>query len=228
MRLAKITAILKTQTPRWMRITVLTCLCLVTFLLVVERVGSSWSAPSADFTMQQRLRYLQDEQRTLDLAIEFGYDPLIVKVVRQSAAATISKPTKNRLMWRLLRTSDELAFVMLALIKAESGGNPYAVSTASAYGLTQLQIPTARMYDTTINAQALFSIEQNIRVAFLHFEYLMNRYNGNWPLVLLMWNRGEGRVIDLIRSGQSPNNGYVNAVLVSAMSRSALALRNAQ
>ena len=207
--------------PAWPRIATVALLVTVTCFLVAAQfpVVELTNTPTVS-----RIAELEDNEQTLNLAVEFGFDPIIVKVVRQKSVIMFDKPNKNRLMWRLIRTPEALSFGMLSLIKAESGGNPRAVSVAAAYGLTQLQLPTARMYDKSADISALFSIETNIDLAFLHLEYLMDKYNGNWPLVLLSWNRGEGRVDSLIRIGQSPDNGYVRAVLTAAMSRNALLL----
>ncbi len=101
---------------------------------------------------------------------------------------------------------------MLSLIKVESVGNPRAVSSKQALGLTQLLLSTARIYEPEVTRQQLFDPETNIRIAYQHFTYLLSRYKGNILLAFDAWNRGEGTVSRLQKAGLSTDNGFARKI----------------
>ncbi len=77
-----------------------------------------------------------------------------------------------------------------ALIHAESGFNPLAVSNKGAQGLMQLMPSTASEYGVT-NA---FDAAQNIRAGVRHLAGLLRRYGDDIDLVAAAYNAGEGAV----------------------------------
>lgn len=99
-----------------------------------------------------------------------------------------------------------------SLMIAESGVNSKAVSPASAYGLTQITLPTGRSAARSIlayNYDFKYVDEsrlRNLRVADLHdpainiliCSYLIGKYNAKYgrrlELVVSAWNAGEGAV----------------------------------
>ena len=98
------------------------------------------------------------------------------------------------------------------LVEVESGFNTRAISRAYAYGLTQVQLPTARFYESDITVDRLFEPERNLRIGFRYLRHLIDRY-GNVNIALLAYNRGPSRVKSLIEAGQDPDNGYPGALL---------------
>lgn len=80
--------------------------------------------------------------------------------------------------------------LLMAIMKAESGFNPLAISKAGAVGLMQLIPETAirhgvnNMYDT----------RDNIAGGARHIRYLLNRFHGNVPFALAAYNAGAGKV----------------------------------
>lgn len=104
----------------------------------------------------------------------------------------------------------ELAF---NLVRVESGFRRTAVSSAGAIGYTQIRPSTARWLDPTVEARDLFDPEMNLHLGFRYFRYLLDEYNGDTRLALLAYNRGPGRVGDLLTLGIDPSNGYAKAVL---------------
>ena len=85
--------------------------------------------------------------------------------------------------------------LMASLIQVESSGNPMAVSSANARGLTQLLPSTARWMAEKIGAHyedgLEFVPEWNVRVGTAYLEYLVDRHNGDLELALTSFNRGE-------------------------------------
>lgn len=77
-----------------------------------------------------------------------------------------------------------------ALIHAESGFNPMALSRKGAQGLMQLMPATAAMYGVS-NA---FDAGQNIQAGVQHLAALIKHYDGDVQLVAAAYNAGEGAV----------------------------------
>jgi soluble lytic murein transglycosylase-like protein len=77
-----------------------------------------------------------------------------------------------------------------SVIKVESNYNPYAVSSKGAQGLMQLIPETARRFGVN-NA---FNPIENIQGGAKYLRYLLDLYEGNYPLALAAYNAGEGAV----------------------------------
>ncbi len=73
-----------------------------------------------------------------------------------------------------------------AIIMAESGYNPKAVSKRGAKGLMQLMPETAE----ALGVEDIFNPRQNISGGVQYFKDLVNRYNGDVKLALAAYNAG--------------------------------------
>ena len=146
-------------------------------------------------------------KRKHDLAIEFGFNPIIIEIVDdQSRKAMLTAKGDE---FRLIQTQDYLTHIFLSLIYVESKGNVKARGDkGKAYGLTQIWLSTARDYVDNLEPAMLYDPQINVEVSFLHFRHLLSEYRGNFTLALLAWNRGKGRVDKMISWGESPANGY--------------------
>jgi len=81
--------------------------------------------------------------------------------------------------------------LVAAIIEAESEFNPRAVSRTGACGLMQLMPQTAAL----LGVVDPFDPRENIEGGVRHLRSLMDRFNGNLPLVLAAYNAGERAVI---------------------------------
>ena len=82
-----------------------------------------------------------------------------------------------------------------AVVRAESSGNPRAVSRAQAYGLMQLKVATAGdMAGRPVSIDELFDPRMNVEMGWRYLKYLLARYRDNEKLALMAYNAGLGNV----------------------------------
>ena len=91
-----------------------------------------------------------------------------------------------------------------AVIEAESGWNPRAVSHAGAVGLMQLMPDTAVMF----RVENRFDIAENIRGGVAYLAWLKDRCGADWRLTLASYNAGHRRVL---RKGLNYSSAEVHA-----------------
>ena len=88
----------------------------------------------------------------------------------------------------------EVDFALIkAIIRAESGFNPYAISRKGARGLMQLMPETAQR----LNVANVFSPRDNIDAGVRYFKYLLYSFNHDLRLSLAAYNAGENLVSQL-------------------------------
>ena len=80
--------------------------------------------------------------------------------------------------------------LLASLVKAESGGNARAVSSAGARGLMQLMPGTA----SDLGVQDSIEPGQNVRGGSAYLDALLTRYNDNMSLALAAYNAGPAAV----------------------------------
>ena len=99
------------------------------------------------------------------------------------------------------------------LVKIESGFRSSARSSMDALGYTQIQLATARFYDPRVTEKQLFERGTNLRLGFRFLKDLLVKFDHDTHLALLAYNRGPGKVAEILAEGGDPANGYSDAVL---------------
>jgi soluble lytic murein transglycosylase len=89
-------------------------------------------------------------------------------------------------------------FVVAALIRQESEFNPKAISSAKAYGLTQVLPSTGRMISrragvTGFSPAMLFQPEVNLKLGSYYLKTLLDQQGGRWEQTLASYNAGKSR-----------------------------------
>jgi soluble lytic murein transglycosylase-like protein len=88
----------------------------------------------------------------------------------------------------------EIEFALIkAMIRAESGFNPNAISRKGAKGLMQLMPATA----VRMNVTNVFNPKENIEGGVRYFKYLLSLFNNDLRLSLAAYNAGENIVAEL-------------------------------
>jgi soluble lytic murein transglycosylase-like protein len=99
------------------------------------------------------------------------------------------------------------------LVKVESDFQNSAESSASAIGLTQLRLPTARIYDATVNESDLMNSGTNLRLGFRYLRSLMTQFANNLPAALEAYNKGPTLVLAEQANGLTVPGRYSRAVM---------------
>ncbi|MCX5774277.1 MAG: transglycosylase SLT domain-containing protein [Fusobacteria bacterium] len=121
-----------------------------------------------------------------------------------SGSSTSSTPlTQKQLVAQYSNQYNVNPNLIYAIIRAESGFNPYALSPANCYGLMQLSLPTARLFDKSINSRNIYNPETNIRIGIKYFKVLMNQFNNNLVCAIAAYNAGSQNVVNWLQN--NPN-----------------------
>jgi soluble lytic murein transglycosylase-like protein len=99
------------------------------------------------------------------------------------------------------------------LVKIESNFKANARSSMDAIGYTQLQVATARFYETGVTERGLYDRDLNLRIGFRFLNDLLDKFGRDTHLALLAYNRGPAKVAQILAQGGDPTNGYPDAVL---------------
>ena len=116
----------------------------------------------------------------------------ISKNIQYKKSPNVSSTHQNYLlkMKKLSKKYQLREDLIVAVAKAESGFNPYAISRSGAVGIMQLMQSTAKKYGVSNR----FNIDENLEAGVRHLKYLYRKYNQNLPLTLAAYNAGEEAV----------------------------------
>ncbi|MFH1068987.1 MAG: transglycosylase SLT domain-containing protein [Candidatus Glassbacteria bacterium] len=103
--------------------------------------------------------------------------------------------------------------LIFRIVWVESQFKQDCVGTVGEIGLMQVRYSTAVTIDPGATRNKLFDPAYNIRMGIKHLKDHLHFYRGDTRLALLAYNRGRGRVNELLTLGLNPSNGYARKVL---------------
>lgn len=96
-------------------------------------------------------------------------------------------------------------YLILSMIKAESGFDKNAISSKQAKGLMQIVDSTADDIKDRLNIDVdnndLYDPETNIKLGCKYMSYLIEKYEGNYYIAICAYNAGLGNVDKWIEQG---------------------------
>jgi len=158
----------------------------------------------ADFSSAGIYRY-EDENGVIHFT-NCPRDPKFKLYIRESKEDVGGEPAESTPTYSFLDSKNfdsiiseyakryQIDFALIkAMIRAESGFNPQAVSRKGARGLMQLMPETA----LRMNVSNAFNPKENIEGGVRYFKYLLSLFNNDLRLSLAAYNAGENIVAQL-------------------------------
>ena len=158
----------------------------------------------ADFSAAGIYRY-EDENGVIHFT-NCPRDPKFKLYIRESKEDVGGEPAESAPTYSFLESKNfdsiiseyakkyQIDFALIkAMIRAESGFNPQAVSRKGARGLMQLMPETA----LRMNVSNAFNPKENIEGGVRYFKYLLSLFNNDLRLSLAAYNAGENVVAQL-------------------------------
>ena len=103
--------------------------------------------------------------------------------------------------------------LVFRVIRTESDFITNCVGKVGEIGLMQVRYGTALTIDRGATKKKLYDPAYNIRIGIRHLKDHLHFFRGDLRLALLAYNRGRGRVNELLALGMDPANGYARRVL---------------
>jgi soluble lytic murein transglycosylase-like protein len=189
-------------------------------VLIGAIAGWSRRARAADYQRPVDNRFARQFVSLSDSAAAARGDAAVARVQLERAHAIIDYSGRYQIPADLAGAIYDIALsegldpaLGFRLVKVESDFKRTARSPMAAMGYTQLQLATARFYDSTLTEERLFDRDTNLRIGFRFLQDLLKQFDGDMNLALLAYNRGPGRVAEILAQGGDPKNGYDDAVL---------------
>lgn len=206
---------------RWTRRLLARGVALLAAGLIVSALAGSRSGARAAEDAAPSLGAIADEVRTLNRRLETTRGELaLAQALVERGNAVIRYSGMFEIPADLAAAIYDIALsegidpdVAFRLVRVESRFKARALSNKSAIGYTQIQPATARFYEPGLSTEQLYERDVNLRIGFRFLKDLIRRYNGDLEMALVAYNRGPGRVEEILLQGGDPSNGYAEAVL---------------
>lgn len=142
-----------------------------------------------DGRYQLYLREKDDEIDKKEVSSPRAPAPEVTPALYSTVDSTIYDP----LIAKLAKDYEVDFHLVKAIIRAESGFNPYAISRKGARGLMQLMPETAQR----MRVSNIFDPRDNIEGGIRYLKYLLSLFNNDLKLSLAAYNAGENIVSQL-------------------------------
>jgi len=207
---------------RWIRAVLVRAGALLACALLVSGLaGSTARVRASDEAVLPSPKEVGDEFRTMSHRLEAAEGELaLARVQIERSNAVFKYSSHYQIPADLTASIYDIALsegiepeVGFRLVQIESNFKLRALSYAGAVGYTQIQPATAKFYEPGLTEEQLYSSDVNLRLGFRFLKDLLNKYDQDWELALLAYNRGPARVEAILQQGGDPHNGYSDAVL---------------
>lgn len=120
--------------------------------------------------------------------------------------------SESQFMIDKCRSKDIDLFLLIGLIRKESGFDPNTTGSSGEMGLGQLMERTAKYYSNKLgyeyDKKMIYEPTRNIDLAVEHLAYLKELYNGDVHKMLTAYNRGTKGLENYITDRRSPFEEY--------------------
>jgi soluble lytic murein transglycosylase-like protein len=166
-------------------------------LLVFSQTDSATEADAFAGKVVNTMRRLAELGSKAGLSgLRLAPNPSLSTPANPFQMPNVAPPGKNSQVWRdaiqrAAKATGLDAGLIHAVVRAESGYNPKAVSPKGAGGLMQLMPATAKRY----GVQDRFDPEQNLMGGSRYLKDLLILFNNDLKLAIAAYNAGEGAVM---------------------------------
>lgn len=129
-----------------------------------------------------------------ETSVAEGDQPWIGDPIRDSVVPFVGRASMAQMMTGASHLCAVPRGIVVSLVRAESGGNPRARSSAGAVGLTQLMPATARMMGLRVGRHDDRLDPWRSLVAGSCYLRLLYDQFGTWPLALAAYHGGPGNM----------------------------------
>ena len=128
-----------------------------------------------------------------------GYTAARLILWRHEQSKTRRIEELRETIWRHAQAAALPPELVEAVIRAESGGDPTAVSRKNARGLMQITPIAERdvLRRTGIEGGDIFDVDYNVRIGTIYLRMLINRFGGDLHLALAAYNAGPTKIARL-------------------------------
>ena len=198
--------------------------CLIAVAVSATVVHTLYQLPVGDISLKSRIKYgeiMMDNEVPLvaeavkmrTLALQKSAKLQVSKDIRKYAGRFAIDLKLAKLIYDISIDEQVDPKIVFAVIWTESRFKPNCVGKIGEIGLMQVRYGTALTIDPGTTKKKLFDPAYNIRIGIKHLKDHLHFYRGDNKLALLAYNRGRGRVNELLSMGIDPANGYAKKVL---------------
>jgi len=196
----------------------------ITVALIATVVHGVYRLPGESISVETKIRagelildhevpLIAEAKAMRAAAVERSRQMKACKEIRNYVSRFGIDPKLARLIYDISKDEQVDPELIFGIIWTESRFKPDCVGLIGEIGLMQIRYHTALTVDPGATRKKLFDPAYNIRIGIKHLKDHLHFYRGDTKLALLAYNRGRGRVNELLDLGINPANGYARKVL---------------